>query len=70
MLGEAEQAVKASVFLRERGLQVSAIRPPTVPAGSARLRVTFSASHSDQHYDCLLASLAALAVELAKSRVS
>lgn len=70
MLGEAEQAVKASVFLRERGLQVSAIRPPTVPAGSARLRVTFSASHSDQHYDCLLASLAALSVELAKSRVS
>lgn len=66
LLGDAAQAVNASAFLREHGLQVSAIRPPTVPVGSARLRVTLSASHTDQHYDCLLKALAALSVELAK----
>jgi 8-amino-7-oxononanoate synthase len=41
-------------------LLVAAIRPPTVPAGSARLRITFSAAHTDADVDRLLDALASL----------
>tara|TARA_A100000171_G_scaffold52887_1_gene74012 strand:+ start:7658 stop:8896 length:1239 start_codon:yes stop_codon:yes gene_type:complete len=64
VLGEADRAVKASEYLREQGVQVSAIRPPTVPADSARLRVTFSAAHTDEHYERLLDALASLPDDL------
>ena len=57
MFGSAARAVVASKKLRESGLLVTAIRPPTVPAGSARLRITFSAAHEPQHIDRLLAAL-------------
>lgn len=46
MLGSAEAALEASRQLAERGFLVTAIRPPTVPEGTARLRLTFSAGHS------------------------
>ena len=59
--GEAA-AVAASDALRARGLWVPAIRPPTVPAGSSRLRITFSAAHESADVDRLLEALAALAV--------
>jgi 8-amino-7-oxononanoate synthase len=60
ILGEAQAAVAASDALRARGILVAAIRPPTVPAGSARLRVTFCAQHSAQHVERLLEALAAV----------
>ena len=60
MLGEAQEALAASEALRARGILVAAIRPPTVPAGSARLRITFSALHSHEHVERLLTALASL----------
>jgi 8-amino-7-oxononanoate synthase len=49
--------VRLSQMLRERGLMVTAIRPPTVPAGSARLRVTLTAAHSEAQVQQLLEGL-------------
>ena len=58
LIGSSERALKLSAALRERGILLGAIRPPTVPAGSARLRVTFSASHSEAQVEQLLDILA------------
>ncbi|HCJ28198.1 MAG TPA: 8-amino-7-oxononanoate synthase [Pseudomonas sp.] len=58
LVGSSERALKLSAALRERGILVGAIRPPTVPAGSARLRVTFSTSHSEAQVERLLDILA------------
>lgn len=58
MIGDSAQALRLSQMLRERGLLVTAIRPPTVPAGSARLRVTLSAAHSEAQVQLLLNALA------------
>ncbi len=57
IIGGEQQALKASQDLAELGFWVSAIRPPTVPVGSARLRVTLSALHTEQHVDGLLDAL-------------
>jgi 8-amino-7-oxononanoate synthase len=57
ILGSAGAAMDASRLLRERGLWVAAIRPPTVPEGSSRLRVTLSAAHSAQDVERLLVAL-------------
>ena len=61
ILGTPQRALAASEKLADAGLQVSAIRPPTVPAGSARLRITFSAAHSQEHLDYLLQALESIA---------
>ena len=58
MIGDSARAMRLSALLRERGLLVTAIRPPTVPAGSARLRVTLSAAHSEAQLERLLQMLA------------
>ncbi len=60
VLGLAEAALAASRSLRAAGFLVPAIRPPTVPEGSARLRITFSATHTEAQVDRLLEALAAL----------
>ncbi|KIU46135.1 MULTISPECIES: 8-amino-7-oxononanoate synthase [Pseudomonas] len=58
LIGDAARAMRLSAMLRERGLMVTAIRPPTVPAGSARLRVTLTAAHSAAQVQLLLNALA------------
>ncbi|MBX9712350.1 MAG: 8-amino-7-oxononanoate synthase [Pseudomonadaceae bacterium] len=58
LIGDSARALRLSALLRERGLLVTAIRPPTVPAGSARLRVTLSAAHSEAQLELLLQALA------------
>jgi len=57
VLGSAARALAASDALWQRGIWVAAIRPPTVPEGSARLRVTFSAAHRDGDVDRLVETL-------------
>lgn len=61
LVGDAARAVQLSAALREHAILVTAIRPPTVPDGSARLRITFSAAHSAQHVERLLDALERLA---------
>ncbi|VXB19526.1 8-amino-7-oxononanoate synthase [Pseudomonas sp. 8AS] len=58
LVGDSARALQLSALLKERGLLVGAIRPPTVPAGSARLRVTLSAAHSEAQLEQLLQALA------------
>lgn len=60
VLGTATAALEASQRLRAAGILVPAIRPPTVPAGSARLRIVLSAAHTEAQADRLLDALATL----------
>jgi 8-amino-7-oxononanoate synthase len=60
ILGSGHAAMAASDSLRKRGLWVPAIRPPTVPKGSSRLRITLSAAHGDDDIERLLDGLAGL----------
>jgi 8-amino-7-oxononanoate synthase len=57
VLGSNAAALSASKQLDEAGYWIPAIRPPTVPEGSARLRITFSANHSTQAVRALMAEL-------------
>lgn len=58
ILGPAGAAMAASATLQEAGLLVTAIRPPSVPDGTARLRITFTATHADADVDALAAACA------------
>ena len=60
VLGSSEAAVRAAHALEAAGFLVVAIRPPTVPQGAARLRITLSAAHSEMQIDGLLGALAVL----------
>jgi 8-amino-7-oxononanoate synthase len=62
VLGAEDEALAASQRLLDRGLLVPAIRPPTVPTGSSRLRVTLSASHTDAEVQRLTSALTELSV--------
>ena len=62
-LGDARAALQAAQALERRGLLVVAIRPPTVPVGQARLRITLSAAHEEAQVDRLLDALADLPQE-------
>ena len=58
--GEAE-TLALGAELERRGLLVAAIRPPTVPQGSSRLRISLSAAHRPDDIDALVAALAEFA---------
>jgi len=60
-------ALAASAALQERGFLVGAIRPPTVPDGQARLRVTLSALHSERDVDALVAALTVICKDTARA---
>lgn len=60
ILGDEEAALAAAATLLDDGLLVPAIRPPTVPVGTSRLRVALSAAHTPAHVDRLAAALARL----------
>jgi 8-amino-7-oxononanoate synthase len=53
VLGNAATALAASALLEDEGFLVTAIRPPTVPPGTARLRLTFTAQHPDEEIERL-----------------
>jgi 8-amino-7-oxononanoate synthase len=57
LVGDSEKALVLSESLLQRDILVSAIRPPTVPPNSARLRITFSAAHSEKHLHRLMLAL-------------
>ncbi|MES2984806.1 MAG: aminotransferase class I/II-fold pyridoxal phosphate-dependent enzyme [Pseudomonadota bacterium] len=57
ILGTAEAALAAQEALKNHGLLAVAIRPPTVPPGTARLRLAFSAAHTDAQVEALIAAL-------------
>jgi 8-amino-7-oxononanoate synthase len=57
IVGGNEEAVALSEALAAGGILVPAIRPPTVPQGSARLRISLSAAHAEAHVDALLQAL-------------
>ena len=59
ILGDSGKALEAAARLRARGLQIVAIRPPTVPPNTARLRITFTAAHTDNEVTQLIAALKA-----------
>jgi 8-amino-7-oxononanoate synthase len=65
IVGDNADALALAGRLWSRGLWVPAIRPPTVPAGTARLRISLSAAHTAADVDALLAALHAIARELA-----
>lgn len=60
MVGDVEKTVVMSDALYEQGIFISAIRPPTVPEGSSRLRITLSADHTEEQVDRLLAALGSM----------
>jgi 8-amino-7-oxononanoate synthase len=59
IVGSPEKAAAASERLRQRGLFVPAIRPPTVPAGTDRLRISLTAAHTDEDVESLIDALMA-----------
>jgi 8-amino-7-oxononanoate synthase len=64
VVGSPDRALALSGALEQRGILVRAIRPPAVPEGASRLRVTLSAAHTEAHVDRLLESLSSALEEV------
>ena len=60
LLGDEASVLAADNKLRQQGILVGAIRPPTVPQGESRLRITFNSNHQAEHIDQLLTALDAV----------
>ncbi len=58
MIGDSQAALKVASSLQQQGFLVVAMRPPTVPQGTSRLRITLSAAHKDHQLDALLDAIA------------
>jgi 8-amino-7-oxononanoate synthase len=59
VIGDNKRVIRMSQLLEEKGFLVGAIRPPTVPEGTARLRITLCAEHTHSEIDQLLETLQA-----------
>ena len=57
LFGDDQRVVESAATLREQGFMVGAIRPPTVPVGQGRLRITLCANHTEQQVDALVDAL-------------
>ncbi len=57
IVGSAQAALELSEKLKSQGIYAVAIRPPTVPPNTARLRITFSAAHTEAQVERLIAAL-------------
>jgi 8-amino-7-oxononanoate synthase len=57
-IGDADRTMQVGASLRARGFLVGAVRPPTVPAGTSRLRLTVNAAHTPDEVEALLVTLA------------
>jgi 7-keto-8-aminopelargonate synthetase-like enzyme len=64
MIGEATQCMDLSANLLQRGLFAQGIRPPTVPPGTSRLRITLMATHRPEHIDQALGVFQEVAQEM------
>lgn len=64
LFGPSDLAMEVAATLRRSGILAMAVRPPTVPEGTARIRLCLMASHTDEHIERLLASFAALPTSL------
>ena len=53
VVGSADKVVQLSSMLLDNGIHIAAIRPPSVPAGTSRLRITITATHEIEHIDNL-----------------
>ena len=67
LINNDEKVIQVGQQLRAAGFLVGAIRPPTVPVGTGRLRITFSADHSEEQVDKLVAALDSLNLTAAVS---
>ena len=63
VIGDDALAMQCQAFLKEQGIWLSAIRPPTVPKGTARLRVTLTAMHNKAHIETLLSGLKSMQLQ-------
>ena len=70
LMGDEEAALEASSLLREHGILVLAIRPPTVPVGSSRLRLTITAAHETANIMRLVDALASEAMKTVMAQCS
>lgn len=68
IIGESRSAVKVSAALAEAGILVPAIRPPSVPQGTARLRISLSAAHSTDDVERLVSTLHKLGKQIEPQR--
>jgi 7-keto-8-aminopelargonate synthetase-like enzyme len=68
IIGHEAKALATAAHLRDQGIFVPAVRYPTVPRGTARLRITLTATHTAEEVDCLIEALRSLGIPLLARR--